>query len=329
MRILITGAGGFAGSHLAEYLRAQPAADVWGVDRGGTREADYLPPQHALVADLRDPAETRAVIRTVQPERIFHLAGQAFVGDSWADPWATLETNLRAQVNLCEAVLAEGLRPRILALGSMEEYGRVAAADLPIRETQPLRPDSPYGVSKVGQDLLGLQYFLSRGLPVVRVRPFNHIGPRQNPKFVAPAFASQIAAIEAGRQPPVLRVGNLSARRDFTDVRDMVRAYGLALEHGEPGEVYNLGSGRSRSIQELLDVLLGLAACPITVEVDQARLRPSDLPDVVCDGTAFRARTGWEPRLPFEQSLRDLLDYERSRLAAMGEGGPGTNAGRG
>jgi GDP-4-dehydro-6-deoxy-D-mannose reductase len=314
VRVLITGAGGFAGSHLAEHLRAQPGLEVWGVDRGGTREADYLPTHQALVADLRDPAEARAVVRAVRPERIFHLAGQAFVGESWADPWATLETNLRAQVNLCEAVLAEGLRPRLLVLGSNEEYGRVQPQELPIREAQPLRPDSPYGVSKVGQDLLGLQYFLSRGLPVVRVRPFNHIGPRQNPKFVAPAFASQIAAIEAGRQPPVLKVGNLSARRDFTDVRDMVRAYALALEHGEPGEVYNLGSGRSRSIRELLDRLLDFSTCPITVETDPARLRPSDVADVVCDAAAFRARAGWEPRIPFEQSLRDLLDYERQKL---------------
>lgn len=314
MRVLITGAGGFAGSHLAEHLRHRPDLEVWGVDRGGTREADYLPPYHALVADLRDPAETRAVIHDIRPERIFHLAGQAFVGESWADPWATLETNLRAQVNLCEAVLAEGLRPRVLVLGSMEEYGRVRPEELPISEAQPLRPDSPYGVSKVGQDLLGLQYFLSRGLPVVRVRPFNHIGPRQSPKFVAPAFASQIAAIEAGRQPPVLHVGNLGARRDFTDVRDMVRAYALALEHGEPGEVYNLGSGRSRSIQELLDCLLDFSTCPITVEIDPARLRPSDIADVVCDATAFRGRAGWEPRIPFEQSLRDLLDFERQKL---------------
>jgi GDP-4-dehydro-6-deoxy-D-mannose reductase len=167
-------------------------------------------------------------------------------------------------------------------------------------------------VSKVGQDLLGLQYHLSHGLHIVRVRPFNHIGPRQDRKFVAPAFAAQIAAIEAGRQPPVMRVGHLGARRDFTDVRDMVRAYTLALEQGEPGEVYNIGSGRSRGIQELLDALLSFSSAAILVEVDPARLRPSDVPNVVCDATKFRTRTGWAPRLPFEQSLKDLLDYERA-----------------
>ncbi|MBP7694276.1 MAG: GDP-mannose 4,6-dehydratase [Anaerolineales bacterium] len=318
MRVLITGAGGFAGGHLAEYLRspAGGGGDVWGVDRGGSREGEYLAAGRALTADLRDPEAVRAVIRQARPDRVYHLAGQAFVGDSWADPWATLETNLRAQINVCEALLAEGLAPRVLVLGSMEEYGRVAPEDLPIKETQPLRPDSPYGVSKVGQDLLGLQYFLSRRLPVVRVRPFNHIGPRQSPKFVAPAFASQVAAIEAGRQPPVLRVGNLNARRDFTDVRDMVRAYQLALELGEPGEVYNLGAGRAYSIQYLLEVLLGLARCPIQVETDPARLRPADAPDIVCDAAKFCARTQWAPHIPFEQSLRDLLDDERARLAA-------------
>jgi GDP-4-dehydro-6-deoxy-D-mannose reductase len=161
---------------------------------------------------------------------------------------------------------------------------------------------------------LGLQYFLSHGLAVVRVRPFNHIGPRQSPKFVAPAFAAQIASIEAGLQPPVLRVGNLSARRDFTDVRDMVRAYVLALEHGEPGEVYNLGSGRSHSIQELLDHLLSCASVAIKVEIDPARLRLADMPDIVCDATKFQARTGWEPRIPFAQSLQELLAFERYKL---------------
>ncbi len=153
MRVLITGAGGFAGGHLAEYLRspAGGGGDVWGVDRGGSREGEYLAAGRALTADLRDPEAVRAVIRQARPDRVYHLAGQAFVGDSWADPWATLETNLRAQINVCEALLAEGLAPRVLVLGSMEEYGRVAPEDLPIKETQPLRPDSPYGVSKVGR----------------------------------------------------------------------------------------------------------------------------------------------------------------------------------
>jgi GDP-4-dehydro-6-deoxy-D-mannose reductase len=316
LRSLITGVGGFAGSHLADHLLALPDADseVWGCDLTGLRRPYHPNGLRVLAADLRDPAAARALIDRVRPDRIYHLAGQAFVGSSWDDPWATLETNLRSQVNLFEAILASRLAPRILIVGSADEYGRVSAAELPIRETCPLRPDSPYAVSKAGQDLLGLQYYLSHDLPVVRVRPFNHIGPRQNKNFVAPAFATQIAAIEAGVQPPVLRAGNLDSRRDFTDVRDVVRAYALALEQGEPGEVYNIGSGRARSIRDLLDALRRLSGAAIEVEFDPARLRPSDVPELVCDASRFRARTGWEPRIPFEQSLRDLLDYERARL---------------
>lgn len=316
LKILITGSGGFAGGHLAEYLLSEfgDQVQVWGCERGRTRRSAAPAGLTTLYADLLDAEAARAVIAQVRPDRIYHLAGQAIVGESWTRPWETYEINLRTQLNLFEAVLAEGLKPRILTLGSMEEYGRVAASDLPICETHPFRPDSPYGVSKVAQDLMGQQYFLSRQLPVVRVRPFNHIGPRQSNRFVAAAFASQIAAIEAGRQPPVMYVGNLAARRDFTDVRDMVRAYVLALERGEPGDVYNIGSGRSHSIRELLDFLLARATCPIRVEMDPARLRPADTPDIICDSSKFRALTGWAPRLAFEQSLSDLLDYERQQV---------------
>jgi GDP-4-dehydro-6-deoxy-D-mannose reductase len=268
-----------------------------------------------VAVDLRDAEAARQLIEQVRPDRIYHLAGQAFVGDSWSRPWDTIETNMRAQVNLLEAVVAAGLTPRILVVGSAEEYGRVDPQSLPIAEDSPLLPDSPYALSKIGQDLLGLQYHLSHGLPIVRVRPFNHIGPRQNHRFVAPAFASQIAAIEAGQQPPVLQVGNLSARRDFTDVRDMARAYALAVESGAAGQVYNVGSGRSWSVQELLAVLLSFATVSIRVELDPARLRPIDVPDLVAQARKFKQRTGWEPQISFEQSLRDLLDYERVWLA--------------
>lgn len=318
MRSLITGVGGFAGSHLADYLLANADADaeVWGSDLSGAPRPYHSAQLKLLACNLLAPEAARALVERVQPDRIYHLAGQAFVGESWADPWPTLETNLRAQVNLFEAVLANNLRPRILVLGSADEYGRVLAEDLPIRETTPLRPDSPYSVSKVGQDFLGLQYHLSRGMDVVRVRPFNHIGPRQNSKFVAPAFAAQIAAIESSRQPPILRAGHLESRRDFTDVRDMVRAYALALEHGEAGEVYNIGSGQSRTVRELLHGLLSFSSAQISVELDPTRLRPSDVLEMRCDATKFHARTNWEPGIPFEQSLRDLLDYERARASA-------------
>lgn len=315
MRSLITGVSGFAGSHLADYLASQPSAKVWGCDRTDERRPFHPPALRLRAVDVCDAAAVRVLLTECQPDHIYHLAGQAFVGSSWADPWDTLETNMRAQVNLLEAMRAVCPAARMLVIGSNEEYGRLQPEDLPVREITPLRPDSPYGVSKIGQDMLGLQYHLSYGLHIVRARPFNHIGPRQNPKFVAPAFASQIAALEAGRQPPILRVGNLTARRDFTDVRDMARAYALALALGAPGEVYNIGSGRSRGIQELLDILLSYSTRSITVELDPARLRPSDVAEAVCDATKFKTHTGWAPTISFEQTLKDLLEYERAQLA--------------
>lgn len=314
LRSLITGVSGFAGSHLADYLAQQPDTELWGCDRSGERRPYHPASLKLLAVDVCDAAATQTLLEHIQPDRIYHLAGQAFVGSSWANPWDTLENNLRAQVNMLEAMRASCPAARMLVVGSNEEYGRLTSGDLPVTETTPLRPDSPYGVSKVGQDLLGQQYFLSYGLHIVRVRPFNHIGPRQNSKFVAPAFASQIAAVEAGQQPPILRVGNLAARRDFTDVRDMMRAYVLALDHGAAGEVYNIGSERSRGIQELLNILLSYAARPITVEVDTDRLRPSDVPEAVCDASKFKTCAGWEPTIPFEQTLKDLLDYERAQF---------------
>jgi GDP-4-dehydro-6-deoxy-D-mannose reductase len=214
-----------------------------------------------------------------------------------------------------EGVRSLGLSSRIQVAGSSEEYGLVDPDELPITESQPLRPLSPYAVSKVSQDMLAYQYHQSYGLDVVRTRGFNHTGPRRGSVFVCSNFAFQIASIELGRQEPVLRVGNLEARRDFTDVRDMVRAYALALEKGKPGEVYNICSGRSVSIQHVLDLLLERTTAKIAVETDPQRLRPSDVPVLEGSAERFHADTGWQPRIPFEQTLADLLDYWRARLA--------------
>lgn len=318
MRALISGVGGFAGSHLADYLLSLPGVEVWGCDRS------HVPPAHLaksiryLSGDLRDPAFVQTVMEQARPDCIYHLAGQAFVPTSHADPWGTIEVNVRPQGNFLETLVGMGSAGRLvrfLVVGSMEEYGRVEAHELPISEAQPFRPDSPYGVSKLAQDAMGQAYFLSHGLHTVRVRPFNHIGPRQSERFVAASFAAQIARIEAGLQPPVMRVGNLEARRDFTDVRDTVRAYVVALDAGDPAEAYNIGSGRSRSIGELLDGLLACTNVRIAVEPDPERMRPSDVPDNACDARRFRERTGWMPEIPFEVTLRDLLEYERTRVA--------------
>ncbi|HLF27851.1 MAG TPA: GDP-mannose 4,6-dehydratase [Anaerolineae bacterium] len=314
MRALITGVAGFVGGHLVEHLAATTDWEVWGNVRDPGDMQFVVPGVRAVVADLRDPRSALDLIDQSQPDFVFHLAAQAFVPQSWVDPWDTYETNLRAQLNLFEALLRRNRMARVLVIGSNEEYGLVQPDQLPLREDSPLRPDSPYGVSKIAQDFIGLQYALSRRLPVVRVRPFNHIGPRQSEKFAAAAFAKQIALIEAGQAPPVVKVGNLSAQRDFSDVRDIVRAYRLAVEQAEVSEVYNIGSGAPRSVQQLLDVLLSFSTKSIRVEVDPERMRPSDTPISYCDAGKFSARTGWRPLIPFEQTLRDVLDDWRMRI---------------
>lgn len=318
MRILVTGVTGFAGSFLAETLTSvHPELELWGVSQSQNQDLT-LPgdlPVRFTFGDLTDPGFTRDLLARVAPDRIYHLAAQAFVPTSWQNPWATLENNIRAQTNLLHAAAQTHATARILVVASQEEYGRVTPADLPIRETTPLRPDSPYGVSKIAQDYLGLQYFISHDLHIVRVRPFNHIGPRQNDRFVAANFARQIAEMEAGLREHKLYVGNLDARRDFTDVRDMVRGYILALERGVPGEVYNIGSGQPRAIRELVETYRELARVPFDIELDPDRMRPSDTPVSYCDSTKFREATTWQPQIPFQDTLADTLNYWRSRLA--------------
>jgi GDP-4-dehydro-6-deoxy-D-mannose reductase len=315
VRALITGIAGFAGSHLAEYLLAETSLEVWGVLREHDTHIAHLRHRlHLLYGDLTDPDITQVILARTQPDYVFHLAGQAFVGESWDNPWATMEPNIRSQVNVLAVAADLGLEARLLVVGSNEEYGSIRPDDLPIDEDTPLRPNSPYGVSKVAQDFLGLQYHLSHGLHTVRVRPFNHIGPRQRDQFVVPSFARQIAEIEAGLRPPVMRVGNLSARRDFTDVRDTVRAYWLLLQHGQPGQVYNVGSGRAYSAHEILDALLSLTSTRIEVQVDPARLRPTDVPLSVCDASKLRAATGWQPSILLAQTLRDVLEEWRGKV---------------
>jgi GDP-4-dehydro-6-deoxy-D-mannose reductase len=236
------------------------------------------------------------------------------VPSSFSDPWDTLENNIRSQLNLLEAVRQKDLPARVLVIGSNEEYGRPLPEELPIAEGNPIRPNNPYAVSKVAQDFLGLQYHLSYGLDVVRLRPFNHTGPGQSPRFVVPAFASQIARIEVGQQESVVRVGNLEAERDFTDVRDIVRGYFLAATQGQTGEVYNLASGSPRSIRGLLEHLLSLSTIEIRIEIDPERYRPVDTPRVEGSAAKFHTHTGWEPEIDFEQTLRDVLEYWREQF---------------
>lgn len=322
MRVLITGITGFAGSHLAEYLLERGDVEIHGMERWRSKTDNIDRIKSKLImheCDLRDASSVRKVLETVRPDRVFHLAAQSFVPTSWKAPAETLMTNIVGQLNMFEAVRQIGINPRIQIAGSSEEYGLVLPEETPIREENPLRPLSPYGVSKVGQDLLAYQYHQSYGLNVVRTRGFNHTGPRRGEVFVESNFALQIARVERGVQEPIIKVGNLTTQRDYTDVRDMVRAYWLALEQGEPGDVYNLCSGVARSIQSVLDQLLRLSGVKVRIEQDPARMRPSDVALLQGDSTKFRTRTGWRPQIPWETTLRDLLEYWRERIGVYAE----------
>jgi len=315
LRVLITGMNGFAGSHLADFLLTQPDVQVFGAGLGDTANIAHLAGRATFIeADLTNARAAETLLERSQPERIYHLAGQAFAPISWQDPWGTIEINLRAQVNLLHTAARKQSNARILVIGSIDEYGRVEPENLPVTEETLFQPDSPYAVSKIAQDMLGLQFFLSDQLHVVRARPSNHIGPRQNEQFVTSNFAKQIAEIEAGQREPVLYVGSLTALRDFSDVRDMVRAYYLALERGTAGEVYNIGSEQPVSIHQVLDMMLKQSRVAIRVEEDPARFRPSDTPEMYCSAKKFRAQTGWQTTIPLETSLRDILDYWRGKV---------------
>jgi GDP-4-dehydro-6-deoxy-D-mannose reductase len=307
---------GFVGSYMAEHALAQ-GVQVFGSIRwrSKTDNIDHLRSKITLIdSDLRDLSSVRALLEAATPTHVIHLAAQSFVHASWRSPAETLSTNILGQVNLLEGLRGLKMSPRFLVVGSSEEYGLVEEDELPIKETNPLRPLSPYAVSKVGQDLMGYQYWKSYGLPIVRSRAFNHEGPRRGDVFVTSNFARQVAEIEAGLRDPVIHVGDLTPRRDYSDVRDIVRGYWALLERGEPGEVYNLCSGRSWAIRQVLDLLLEQARVKsIRVETDPARLRPSDVPVLEGDPSKIEKATGWKVEIPFERTLKDLLAYWRQR----------------
>jgi GDP-4-dehydro-6-deoxy-D-mannose reductase len=268
--------------------------------------------------DLLQQDTVEALVHEVRPRWVFHLAALSSPAASWDDPGGTIATNASMQANLLGALLSLEPMPRVVVVGSGDEYGRPPGHHRKLNEEAPLRPITPYGVSKVTQDLMGLQYYLGRGLPAIRVRPFNHAGPRQAPNFAIASFAQQIARIELGSQPPTLKVGNLDARRDFTDVRDIARAYLLAVEKGKPGEVYNIGSGSAPRLRELLKLLLAMTRATITLEVDASRKRAAEAEVYVANAGRFQRLTGWRPRISLERMLRDTLEYWRRRERSHG-----------
>lgn len=297
MKALITGASGFVGGYLRDHLEAQGDTVV------GLRAE----------IDITDGEATLAAIGEAAPDAVYHLAAASNVGSSWGAPVEVLRVNAEGTLNLLLACEAAGV-DRVLNVGSAEEYGKVDPADLPLTETAPLRPVTPYGVSKVAADYLALQAYLGRGLGVVRVRPFNHLGPSQSGRFVASALAEQVARNEHLGDDVVL-AGDLSPRRDFTDVRDVVRAYRLLVLQGELGEVYNVCSGVDVAVSEVADHLISRADRPMRIELDSERLRPVELPVLRGDNTKLREATGWEPAFALEDTLDDLLDWWRERVA--------------
>ncbi|TSC88423.1 MAG: GDPmannose 4,6-dehydratase [Microgenomates group bacterium Gr01-1014_16] len=314
---IVTGITGFAGSHMAELLLKE-GHEVFGIHRWRSRSENIAHLNgrlHLIEADLLDLKSLQDVMISVRPDFIFHLAAQSFVPASWTAPTVTFETNVVGSCNLFESVRTAQIDPTIQIACSSEEYGLVYPQETPIKETNPLRPLSPYGVSKAAMDYMGYQYFKSYGLKIIRTRGFNHEGPRRGEVFVSSTFAKQIALIEKKLQPPVIKVGDLSTQRDFTDVRDMVHGYYLAALKCEPGEVYNICSGKAWMIQEVLDHLLSLSRVKkIKIRQDPTRIRPSDIPILLGDNTKFVKATGWKPKIKFEQTLLDTLNYWRARV---------------
>jgi len=313
--ILITGISGFVGSHLSEKLLAL-GADVHGIIRRRSNAENIAAVKDKLKlhnGDISDAHSTTSIVREVQPSVVFHLAAQSFVPLSWQAPLETISTNITGTLNVLEAIRKVDTVHRMQFAGTSEEYGFVRPEESPITEKNELRPLSPYGVSKVACDMMCFQYAHSYKIPVIRTRAFNHVGPRC--QDVAPSnFACQIAKIAAGKQPPVVKVGNLEAVRDFTDVRDMTTAYMLAIEKCDVNEPYNIGSGKGWKMSEMLDLLIKISGVKIKIEQDPARMRPSDVMSLVCDSTKFRKKTGWAPEIRFEQTLKDILGCWKSNV---------------
>jgi GDP-4-dehydro-6-deoxy-D-mannose reductase len=312
VRYLITGAGGFAGRHLLRHLnQIQPDADLHGTIYGKKHNLPDAATYHAL--NLLDGEAVEMLLDRLQPDVIVHLAAQSSPSKSYDTAWQTLESNVKMQLHLIQGCLSCEIQPRMVAITSGEIY-RTDASLMPLTEEAGFMPGNPYGLSKITQDMLCWQYYLTHNLPIIRARPFNHTGPGQRESFVAPDFAMQIARIEAGMQEPVMFVGNLRPARDFTDVRDVVRAYVLLAEHGQPGTAYNIASNTAHSAQWLLDTLLSHTDTQIEVRVDEAKLRPVDVPLKQGDYSRLHEATGWQPAIPFEDTLLDLLNDCRQRV---------------
>lgn len=317
MKTLITGISGFAGGYLSEYLAENKDYEIHGISLKG--DSSSLPPLirdrvKIHQANLLDSQKVEDIISEIKPDFIYHLAALSSPRKSFDEPQITISNNVNSEISILEAVKNLNLKEtRILIVSSADIYGTVSEKYLPINEETPLNPTNPYSVSKITQDFLGLMYSNAFGTKVIRVRPFNHTGPKQTDLFVIPAFCRRIVAAKKDGTN-IIKVGNLKAKRDFTDVRDMVRAYVLAIEKGLAGEVYNLGSGVSYSMEEIVDKLIAYAGGGVKKEVDKSLFLPADNPNLVCDYSKFSELTRWKPEISLDKTLKDTLDYWRNLI---------------
>jgi GDP-4-dehydro-6-deoxy-D-mannose reductase len=314
MRILITGVNGFVGGYLAKYLISQ-GEDVAGIHRTEDKSAK-VGKLKLFEADLKDFKATSAIIKKYKPDVIYHLAAFSSVSESFKKPLETIENNIGIEFNILESAKMLKEKPKVIIISSSDVYGKVAKKNNPIKEETPLQPLSPYSLSKAAQEFMGLQYFHVHEIPVVCLRPFLHVGPGQNENFVVSSFAKKIVEAElSSSKNPVISVGNLSAVRDFTDVRDMVRAYYLALVKAKIGNTYNVGSGNGISISDLLEKMLAMSPKSIKVRQDKGLFRPVDIPMAIADSTSFMKTTGWKTHIPLEDTIFDMLQFWRKELS--------------
>ncbi len=312
MKTLVVGGAGFVGKYLVKYLSEELNYDV--VATKMSYEILELPNVTVLDLDILKKEKIIELLDNIRPDYIFHLAAQSSVALSWENPALTVDVNIKGTINLLDAVREINIQPRIILIGSGEEYGHIAVGELPITEENPLRPRNIYAVSKVCQNMIGKVYVEAYDMDIIMVRAFNHTGPNQTSAFVVADFCKQVAEIEAGLKIPILRVGNLGAKRDFTDVRDVVRAYGLLITKGKKGQVYNVGSGKAISIEEVLQMIISKAKIKIEVEIDESKFRPVDVPIIEADTSKLNRCTGWKPRIMLEQTIEETLEFYRNYI---------------
>lgn len=312
-KALIIGAAGFVGSYLADVLQHEFEMEVAATKLPHEKLED-MEDVEVLDLNIMNKDDIVELLLSVHPDYIFHLAAQSSVAVAWKNPGLTVDVNIKGGLNVMDAVRELHYKPRVLMIGSGEEYGHIRPGETPITEENNLRPGNIYAATKACQNMIGSIYAQAYDMQLMLVRAFNHIGPNQAPLFVVADFCKQVAEIEKGLREPVMYVGNLSAKRDFTDVRDVVRAYGLLVQSGVAGETYNVGSGHAYAIQEILDMIISKSTCEIEVKVDPNKIRPVDVPIIEADTTKLKAATGWEQRIPLEQTIQETLDYWRGRV---------------